>query len=109
MDEESTPWIVDAKFWRDVFSNVFAGLIVAGILWVIAVYGGYIAAPDRVVPLTLTGLLVLLILILLSLVRSNQKNEYASPQEIKRGYWVAARVTLFSLVPVVLLLIDSFT
>jgi len=39
-------WFRDEKFWRDVGSRTLSAVFAAGIIYVFAVAGGYVAKPD---------------------------------------------------------------
>lgn len=50
-------WIADESFWRDVASRSLSGLIVATIIFVVGITGGWLKAPPhlRLVASILTG------------------------------------------------------
>ena len=50
---------MDEDFWRDVTKSVVSALIVAAVLFALAVFGGYVARPDT--RFLTIGLLILVV------------------------------------------------
>jgi hypothetical protein len=46
---ESGPrrWLVEEEFWRDVTKSVISGLILATIIYVVALLAGYVGEPSK--------------------------------------------------------------